>query len=315
MILIISSIMDVTTQKISDWLSIFGKEHIIIHEKNQIDSYYLNISKEDIDSESWISIKGNRININEIQTVWLRKVITPFIVPIFKPRIKYKVEIQDEIAKTTEYLFELFSLKNSIGFSYPNDVNKLLILKKAIEAGFLVPESKIILGTNSSRIDVILSEPQITKPIGMGILSSSGNKLLFSRTKRINSNEFKNSNISIPTLIQKEVRKLFELRIFFFRDQFWGMAIFSQNDKKTEVDFRNYNYRKPTRMIPFAIPDDLELKLKKFNNLIRLNTGSFDFLVDDKYNYYFLEVNPFGQFGFLSDACNYNIEKSIAKML
>lgn len=43
-------------------------------------------------------------------------------------------------------------------------------------------------------------------------------------------------------------------------------------------------------------------------------TGSFDF-IKCKEKYYFLEMNPVGQFGNVSDMCNYNIEKDIAEFL
>lgn len=45
-----------------------------------------------------------------------------------------------------------------------------------------------------------------------------------------------------------------------------------------------------------------------------LNCGSFDF-IKNKDQYYFLEINPVGQFLGLSKICNYSLEKEIAEYL
>lgn len=50
-------------------------------------------------------------------------------------------------------------------------------------------------------------------------------------------------------------------------------------------------------------------------NKINLNCGSIDILVDNNLNYFFLEVNPVGQFGMVSFPCNYNLENHIANYL
>ena len=48
---------------------------------------------------------------------------------------------------------------------------------------------------------------------------------------------------------------------------------------------------------------------------LEYKTGSIDLLLDTENNYYFLEINPVGQFGMVSIPCNYNIEKKIAEYL
>ena len=83
------------------------------------------------------------------------------------------------------------------------------------------------------------------------------------------------------------------------------MAIFSQADKQTSIDFRNYNYEKPTRRVPYKLPKKFEDKLREFMKLAYLNTGSIDIIRNEKNEYVFLEVNPVGQFGMVSKPCNY----------
>ena len=93
------------------------------------------------------------------------------------------------------------------------------------------------------------------------------------------------------------------------------MAIFSQNDEQTKVDFRKYNLKIPNRFIPFSLPSIVLQKLKKLMDTLKLSTGSIDLVVDINDVYYFLEVNPVGQFGMVSSPCNYNIEKKLVNTL
>ena len=48
---------------------------------------------------------------------------------------------------------------------------------------------------------------------------------------------------------------------------------------------------------------------------LELNTGSIDLVLGQDGKYYFLEVNPCGQYRMTSDPCNYYLDKLIAKTL
>jgi glutathione synthase/RimK-type ligase-like ATP-grasp enzyme len=117
------------------------------------------------------------------------------------------------------------------------------------------------------------------------------------------------------SLFQALIPKKYEIRSFFFQDKFYSMAIFSQNDDQTKVDFRNYNWKKPNRNVPFQLPAWLEDKLYKLMKLLGLHSGSFDLIFTPEGEYVFLEVNPVGQFGMVSIPCNYGLEKILAEYL
>ncbi|MBM6497958.1 hypothetical protein H9X54_001390 [Flavobacterium macrobrachii] len=118
-----------------------------------------------------------------------------------------------------------------------------------------------------------------------------------------------------PSLLQEYIQKKYELRIFFLNDKLYSMAIFSQESEQTKIDYRNYQKEKPNRRVPYKLPIEIEEKLIFFMRKIELNSGSIDMIVTYSNEYYFLEVNPVGQFGALSYNCNYNIENLIADYL
>ena len=118
-----------------------------------------------------------------------------------------------------------------------------------------------------------------------------------------------------PSLFQEALDKEMELRIFYLKEKCYSMAIFSQLDEQTNVDFRMYNYEKGNRNVPYVIPKKLELKILKLMELLRLESGSLDFIKTKEGRFVFLEVNPSGQFGMTSTPCNYYLEEKITQYL
>lgn len=116
-------------------------------------------------------------------------------------------------------------------------------------------------------------------------------------------------------MIQEKIDKAYELRIFYLCGEIFGMAIFSQSIDQTRVDFRKYNWEKPNRYEPVSVPKELKDKIKLLMNVLKLNTGSLDFIKAKDGNYYFLEINPTGQFGMMEGPCNYPLHKRVAQVL
>jgi D-alanine-D-alanine ligase-like ATP-grasp enzyme len=93
------------------------------------------------------------------------------------------------------------------------------------------------------------------------------------------------------------------------------MAIFSQQNEQTSIDFRKYSTERPNRCVPHQLPKEIEHKISTFMKAVRLNTGSIDMVVTPTLEYVFLEVNPIGQYGMTSFPCNYNLDFKIAEFL
>lgn len=194
-------------------------------------------------------------------------------------------------------------------------VNKIETLRQAKECGLRIP-STLISKSKRDVIEFSKDKNIITKGIQEVFEMNWQNKVYFNQTERVSRNEFESmQDLFFPSLFQDEIVKQFEIRTFFFCGLFYSMAIFSQNDETTEVDFRNYNDEKPNRMLPIQLPSDIELKLTKLMNKMCLETGSLDLIFSIDGSYTFLEVNPVGQFEFLANSCNYPITNDIANIL
>ena len=113
------------------------------------------------------------------------------------------------------------------------------------------------------------------------------------------------------SFIQQYIDKKADIRVFFIGNKIYSTAIFSQNDEKTKIDFRNYNDEKPNRIVPFKLPNSEEKKLRKLMKTLKYQTGSIDYVLDKNNHLYFLEINPIGQYGFISNKCNLFLDKAI----
>jgi glutathione synthase/RimK-type ligase-like ATP-grasp enzyme len=213
-----------------------------------------------------------------------------------------------------EFIFNLLPEEKVINNFYDFKNTKLNQLLKAYECGLTIPKTYI---TNSKeQLTNIIEEKSsyITKAMYEGIGFNINEDSYTTYTSRININQF-SSNIFLPSLVQKEITKKYEVRTFILGKKDYSMAIFSQGNRQTEVDYRQYDSSVPNKKAPFALPEMIKEKVLSLMDKMNLKTGSIDFIVDMDDNYYFLEINPYGQFGMVSIPNNYNLEHEFAKYL
>ncbi len=77
-------------------------------------------------------------------------------------------------------------------------------------------------------------------------------------------------DLFFPSFFQEQIEKMYELRVFVLDKEIYPMVIFSQSDKLTEVDFRNYNDNKPNRTAPYKLPNEINKALIKIFSKLNL---------------------------------------------
>lgn len=308
-ILILSqSHLEGTTDHVCQWM-----DHLRIP--------YLRVNGEDFfDIQNLDDLPGN----NEMAAVWYRRKISSF-------PVKYRLKQADFNTEYTlkRFLVDEFNSLHSLLFftidrhKWLNDpisednLNKLHVLSLARQCGINIPFTEVV--TTKAAIIHLLDKCNelIVKPVSECIFveDADGEKYKM-LTKTINK-----ANLHLvpekffPSLVQEKIIKKFEIRTFYLDGECHSMAIFSQNNRKTKDDFRNYDNQRPNRTVPYKLPADLELKLEQLMKALRFRTGSIDLMVDMQGNYHFLEINPEGQFGMVSYPCNYYLEKKLALLL
>lgn len=327
MILIISESSDLSTSKVINWLHYLKVPFLRINDSGHITLEMLEIDDKGVDFKINVTSRfyNETIKYSDINGVWYRRGTISF-----KPLENITWESKSitnidllEILNLTEnktvldFFWYLLSLKPSINGFLDNFTNKLTNLYIAKSVGLDIPPTSISQVTELCK-NISFQEDVITKHISNFTPKVANKEVLFSYTEKVNHDAVSWGNyhsLINPSLFQKMLRKKFEVRAFYFEKKIYGMAIFSQGDKKTSTDFRNYNYKEPNRTTPFQFPKDTEDKIHLFMNKANLNSGSLDIVYTVDKRFVFLEVNPVGQFDQVSWPCNYYLEKKIAEKL
>jgi ATP-GRASP peptide maturase of grasp-with-spasm system len=197
------------------------------------------------------------------------------------------------------------------------DLSKIEVLELAAQIGIAIPETIITNSKRDLECFLEINKKCIIKSLYNNFVYTGENKK-YVQFNKIVENDFIAASLDeyvFPTLVQCYIAKKFEVRSFFYKEKIYSMAIFSQKDPKTEVDFRNYDYDNFNRCVPFKLPQNLEGQVRNLMDMLSLKTGSIDFIYSNDAKFYFLEVNPIGQFGMVSFPCNYYLERKIAEDL
>lgn len=260
-------------------------------------------------------------SLKEANTLWYRRGLArtnlqPFELLQKKESDSINGFISSEIKQTA------FSLINLNDFEWLTDPRtdretfKLEHLKAAANVGILIPDT-IVTNNKDTLISFALKYHKIiAKPIYNMNQIIIDEKVHLQYTTSIDIPYIQTLDKKIfPSIFQEKILKEFEIRVFYLDGKCYSMAIFSQNDSRTKDDFRIYNEKDPNRIVPFKLPNNLTIKIRKLMNTVGLLTGSIDLIKTKTGEYFFLEINSVGQFGLLSKACNYKLEKEIAQYL
>lgn len=318
MILIKSSRSDFSTTHVIKWLQYLKKDFIRVNEE-RIESFNLH-------SGQGFSIRlenGLEVALDQISNYWYRRGIWAFadkLKPV-NPTDKIEKALRQQnrsdkkslLAYLNEYLKERGNFSDQFSATH---ANKMLQLHFAAQVGLKVPpfllsgERAAVLQFQEKHHDII------TKVIDAPIFFLTEETSLPTYTTKVERAHILDlpEHFS-PSVFQKMIPKKCEIRSFFMDDTFYSMAIFSQGDDQTKVDFRKYNWKKPNRNVPFQLPESIQDQLRALMKKLDMYSGSFDIILTPEGEYVFLEVNPVGQFGMVSIPCNYYLEKKIAEFL
>ena len=318
MVNIISQYAETSTDTVLDYLKWLGSDFKRINEEDTIKGVSIEIGD---DSENVVINYDleRKVHLHEFQNAWYRKGDYSMALPAKRKEINNDfVEkfLMDEWGFIKNFLHK--SSKSLGGFSFEIENNKLLNLKYAKQAGLNIPTT--LVTTNKSELVTFIQKHKkvITKPIHNAHVGYKyeGNHIVSKGTQTIEMGHLEGLEaIFCPLLAQEYTEKEIELRVFFLGNVLYTMAIFSQLDEKTKLDYRNYNAEKPNRNVPYQFSQKEEKCIIEFIKLSSLNTGSIDLILTKEGKIVFLEVNPTGQFGWVSETCNYYIEEAIARYL
>ncbi|WP_071596849.1 grasp-with-spasm system ATP-grasp peptide maturase [Lewinella cohaerens] len=317
MITIFSSNSDNSTNNVIDWLYLnchpYTRINGDINKSWNSFTMSINSSKEEDSS----------LNIGQ---VWFRRL------PQSLPKISFseargQVNLGDQDRFNRYFHKEIESARSGIismirnncfciGNPKVHNINKLETLILATKCGFTIP-STLVTEKKKEVLRFLMKKKRIvTKPSYEGIGFNIDNIPHMGYTEEITREHIDDFPEEFAlSCFQELIEKEIEIRTFYLDGECYSMAIFSQLDSQTNIDFRRYNTKRRNRNIPFQLPRDVEEKIKTLMQEIDLNCGSIDLIYSKNKKFIFLEINPVGQYGMTSHPCNYNLDKVIADKL
>lgn len=326
MIVIFSDKDDFSTTKVMEYLRYWGEEVLRVNREDTINASYNIIIGNETASEFSIQINNKLLRLENIKSIWFRRGGFYFKKVKKEDIIKDKEKLYDQMnayfsaEQTTlnRYIYE--TLQSSkiriLGNPFVFNAPKLSILKIARSCGLRIPET--LIASEKAIVQSFLKKRGaiITKAIQDNFTPLTSTQGYGSLTEEIEATDFeKLPNIFFPSLFQEKLEKKYEIRIFFIDGEFFSIAIFSQENVKTSIDFRNYDYEKPNRKTIIDLPAKVKNPLRKVLKKMDLNTASIDMIYTKDDHYVFLEINPVGQYDMVGRLMNFNLDKKIAKWL
>jgi ATP-GRASP peptide maturase of grasp-with-spasm system len=313
-----SNIYESTTDKVLEYINHLGGGFERIHKEDMINDLEIELTNDNDTDNVTLFFDDKKLEAKGDVAMWYRRGGFSYRMPLDAGGLNDKLTnyLQDEWKIVSAFLHYFTS---KLGEHQENrNNNKLKNLCVARDCGLSIPHS-LVTGCKAKLEEFIEKHRVvITKPIHNGHIDFVfGDKVLLSKgLVLISKKEIEQTNERFClSLFQEYIEKQYELRVFFLGKELYAMAIFSQLDEQTKYDYRNYNRENPNRNIPFKLPIEVEKSLHCFIEKTNLSTGSIDLIRAVDGRFVFLEVNPAGQFGWVSSNCNYYLEKRIAEAL
>lgn len=155
----------------------------------------------------------------------------------------------------------------------------------------------------------------VAKPVRTGYLEDAdGPKAIY--TSKVEESHMRQiARLSVaPATFQTLIRKQSDIRVTTVGEKIFCAEILSQTDVDASVDWRRTS--KPD--LPHEhhdLPGEVERHLLQYVKRLGLEYGAIDLVLDEEGSYYFLEINPGGQWLWLDRILGLGITKSIADWL
>lgn len=314
-----------STNSVIEWLTAFNASFIRMNSEDEF-GFHLDLCNQH--QKILILCNNIEVNLDNIGAVWFRRgwlnihtssVNARKLSKSFAPYIDR--HLKEERDAIINFVFWSLQQKPHIGFPHQYDVNKLSVLSLAKLCGLNIPNT--IVTNSPQEIDLIRESKQqsITKCIQNNLIARvSGNEFMLNSTCLVDNDFNEPSNLQpYYSLFQHCITKKYELRIFFIFDKYFPAAIFPWREEEN-IDGRcleriDDSGLKTKRVCPVDLPSSILQKLKRLMSQLGFQSGSIDMIVTPKNEYVFLEVNPVGQFDYISKRCNFFLEREIASTL
>jgi hypothetical protein len=263
-----------------------------------------------------ISMRSSRdVNLRDITAAYFRQPSAPDLIDIEDQMLRMFAE--REVLELLRSLWRLIDEEHWL-----NDprkmwlaLNKPLQLSLASKLGFRIPNT--LITTDERRIRAFAEEHRgelIAKAVKHGFLNE-GEDTYVAFTRRIDETFFLDIDkyCGIPMIYQPEVKKSSDIRVTVVGNSVFAAEIHSQDNEETEVDWRTWEIASASdlRHSVHTLPSHLGAKCIELTHKFGLRYSAIDLVLADDGAYWFLEMNPNGQWAWIEHTLGLPIRDAI----
>lgn len=191
---------------------------------------------------------------------------------------------------------------------------KMLQLDIAKKIGLLTPNT-ILSNSKQDIVDFVENNNnECVLKLSTHPVFKQNENIYFVFSNKVMKSDFKDFDLSInsPVIIQNYIPKKYEVRYTYVYGEHFACKIESQASNKSKLDYRRYDFAK-TPYTAITPPKLIKECVDKLMIELELNYGALDFIVTPNDDWYFLEINPVGQYGWIELLSGLPITDSILK--
>ncbi|MDD2966306.1 MAG: hypothetical protein PHN64_02265 [Desulfovibrionaceae bacterium] len=247
------------------------------------------------------------INNSSLSSIYFRA-------PVFlRAHKNYSLEEQLYRSQWSSFIRNLVIFENALWINHPVSTykaeNKIYQLKKAKDVGLDIPQT--IVSNHIPCFKELKYEKLAVKSLDTALFYDNMQEL-FVYTQSVLRDELTEEQLKIaPVIMQELLEHKIDIRVTVIGKNIYPVRIFSCSvgvigDWRREK--KNLSYE------PFELPEDIKKKILQLMEDLGLEFGGVDFIYANG-KYYFVEVNPTGEWGWLTRTANIDIDKKIANLL
>lgn len=266
-----------------------------------------------------ITVTYDNQSITGITSVWYRHPYIPERDDIPVPAA-YKDYTYSSIRRHILNLYSLFSDAYWLSDYYTlmRAESKPWQLQLASQLGFAVPKTLFTSDTAAANRFLQTAGDTVAKSMA-NTLPIIDNRVQHFYTTKIPTGTYVNlKNLHLaPSIFQQAIDVKLGLRVTVVGDQVFTAAVQDKThtDHPDILDWRRAYTDGATHFETYDLPRPLQAKCIALTKALGLDFGAIDIMLDTKGIYWFLEINPNGQWAFIEEDTGQSIGKALAALL
>jgi glutathione synthase/RimK-type ligase-like ATP-grasp enzyme len=250
---------------------------------------------------------------NKISSVYFRQPLPPDVKIEFSEAEKSFVD-----SELTEFLRSFWrTIPEELWLNHPKMLwmasSKVEQLNRAMSIGFNIPDT--LISSQKEKIEEFLKRKKkvICKAIRHGFVKDK-NKVMLAGTKRVPDNFIDRFDdwYSLPMIYQEELIKGIDIRAVVVGEKVFAANIIADQSDDGNIDWRVSQIEgKHINHQAADLPNGIKQKCVQIVKSFGLRYSSIDLIRDIKGKYYFLELNPNGQWAWIEQLTGHAIRDSI----